>query len=108
MLCCSDRPNAAKIVRGGIEYAFANPEKRLLFLSQGLVHFTSKLASSDIAALYVLTSLLVPRKQPTKMSKRTNATEKHTVADASLENWTHPLLRTDMVQGGVCGQCEIL
>jgi len=47
----SDRPNAAKIVRGGLDYAMAGVPRRLPFLMTGLVHFTPKISSSDVNAI---------------------------------------------------------
>jgi len=47
----SDRPNAAKIVRGGVEYAVTNAPRRLPFLVQGLIHFTAKISSGDVSTI---------------------------------------------------------
>eukprot|EP00898_Chlorokybus_atmophyticus_P007089 jgi/Chlat1/7381/Chrsp6S07410 len=47
----SMRTTVAKIVRGGLEYAFADAPKRLSFIQSGLTPFTAKLSINDVAAI---------------------------------------------------------
>ena len=42
------RSDILKIVRDGIEYAFIDAPKQLLFLEAAVIHFVSKLPASDV------------------------------------------------------------